>query len=220
MRLSTKSDVVNALGGINAVATLTKRNYPAVQMWLRRRFPPETYLMMMRALQERGHEAPDALWGMQQRKTSKRAGGQTKAGRRMSTLPDKRRAEDFIREHYLAFGKGPTMRDITESLGLVSTSQAHRLVVDLEIDGRIRRPRSLGGLPTIVPVPVSAAISIELPAALYAAVDAVARQTGVSLASVVVDAVGGAFGASETPLQKRMAASRKAWRSRKRAEAA
>lgn len=63
--LSTTNEVIEALGGVQAVADLTKRKYPAAQNWTRfPNFPPDTYRVMQDALRERGKSAPDSLWRM------------------------------------------------------------------------------------------------------------------------------------------------------------
>jgi secreted protein with Ig-like and vWFA domain len=65
MELRTTREVVDALGGIQAVADLTGRNYDAASNWPRfKTFPADTYLVMTRALTEQGKTAPASLWRM------------------------------------------------------------------------------------------------------------------------------------------------------------
>jgi hypothetical protein len=62
--ISTK-DVIDALGGISAVADLTGRKYSAASNWPNfTKFPANTYLVLTRALAARGLRAPASLWGM------------------------------------------------------------------------------------------------------------------------------------------------------------
>jgi hypothetical protein len=62
--VSTK-DIVALLGGVKSVADLTGRTRNATSNWLRAQtFPSNTYIVMSRALAERGHTAPPSLWGM------------------------------------------------------------------------------------------------------------------------------------------------------------
>lgn len=64
-RLTTTGEVVDALGGIGAVAGLTGRKYTAAHNWLGfQKFPSNTYLVMSAALAEKGKTAPASLWGM------------------------------------------------------------------------------------------------------------------------------------------------------------
>ena len=65
--LTTTKRVVRVLGGTNAVAALTRRQYSAAHNWLGfKSFPAKTYVVMKAALRERGYDAPDSLWGMDQ----------------------------------------------------------------------------------------------------------------------------------------------------------
>lgn len=64
-QFTTTAEVVKALGGVQAVADLTKRGYSAACNWNGfKTFPANTYVVMKAALQERGLDAPDSLWGM------------------------------------------------------------------------------------------------------------------------------------------------------------
>lgn len=63
--LRSTKDVIDALGGVRAVASLTGRNYPAAHAWLgMNRFPANTYLVLTAALHRDGKTAPPSLWGM------------------------------------------------------------------------------------------------------------------------------------------------------------
>jgi hypothetical protein len=64
--LDTVDAVIAALGGVEAVQRLTKRQADsAVPMWKHReKFPPYTYKILQSALLERHLTAPDHLWGM------------------------------------------------------------------------------------------------------------------------------------------------------------
>lgn len=65
--LKTTSQVVEALGGKDAVAKLTGRSWSAVWNWEdRKAFPPNTYTILKAKLEEAGASAPDSLWGMGQ----------------------------------------------------------------------------------------------------------------------------------------------------------
>lgn len=73
MKLRSTRDVIAALGGIRAVATLTKRRYGAAANWNQfTRFPANTYRVMQLALQERGLNAPAHLWGMTEPSSTER----------------------------------------------------------------------------------------------------------------------------------------------------
>jgi hypothetical protein len=63
-RLSTTSDVFDALG-IDAIMALTSGKYTAVQNWKQSgHFPAKTYVALTSALAAIGAEAPDSLWQM------------------------------------------------------------------------------------------------------------------------------------------------------------
>jgi hypothetical protein len=64
--LNTVDDVIDALGGTEAVRQITKYRKPsAVPMWKhRKKLPPSTYKVLQEALRERGMTAPHHLWGM------------------------------------------------------------------------------------------------------------------------------------------------------------
>ena len=65
VELTTTTEVVDALGGISAVAALTGSKYTAVHNWrVGPRFPARTYLAISAALAAREMAAPATLWGM------------------------------------------------------------------------------------------------------------------------------------------------------------
>ena len=65
--LTTTREVMAALGGIKAVASLTGRKYSAVSMWVvgsDPQFPSNSFVVMNAALAKIGKSAPATLWGM------------------------------------------------------------------------------------------------------------------------------------------------------------
>jgi hypothetical protein len=68
-QLSTVEEVISELGGFDAVKDLTHRtSSSAVPVWkFRQKFPPNTFAVMMEALEAKGATAPETLWGMTQR---------------------------------------------------------------------------------------------------------------------------------------------------------
>lgn len=64
--LRTTSDVIDALGGNQAVSELTGlNNAAAVSNWRgSEEFPAWSYLLMTRALEQIGKSAPETLWKM------------------------------------------------------------------------------------------------------------------------------------------------------------
>lgn len=61
--LTTTESVIDALGGVHAVAALTRaRTFTVVHNWRRRRFPATTCLVMNEALHALGLTADRALW--------------------------------------------------------------------------------------------------------------------------------------------------------------
>ena len=65
MVLTTTAAVMDELGGTEAVARLTGRNYKAAFAWRAfTAFPANTFLVLNAALKERGHTAPLSLWRM------------------------------------------------------------------------------------------------------------------------------------------------------------
>lgn len=64
-QLSSTEEVIAALGGKQAVMTLTGRSWSAVWNWENRKsFPANTYAVLKPALESTGATAPDSLWGM------------------------------------------------------------------------------------------------------------------------------------------------------------
>ena len=61
-RVKSVFAVVEELGGPQAVADLFGVTENAVYNWIRRGFPPETYLVVRHAAACRGVRLPDALW--------------------------------------------------------------------------------------------------------------------------------------------------------------
>jgi ABC-type hemin transport system substrate-binding protein len=63
--LTTTSEVIETLGGNPAVAELTGRNAKAVSAWRSfDAFPPDTFLVLTNALEQKGETAPVSLWRM------------------------------------------------------------------------------------------------------------------------------------------------------------
>jgi hypothetical protein len=63
--LTSTTEVIEALGGLEAVATLTGSKYGAVWNWQNFvKFPAKTYVVMTDALAAKGLRAPASLWGM------------------------------------------------------------------------------------------------------------------------------------------------------------
>jgi hypothetical protein len=67
-QLQTASDVIDALGGTAATARLTGRRYDtAVSNWRATgRLPPDTFVVITKALKDRDKTAPLSLWGMKE----------------------------------------------------------------------------------------------------------------------------------------------------------
>jgi hypothetical protein len=65
-RLITAREVVEALGGLEAVCELTGANAKAVYHWTGQTdsFPSRTYVVMQRALKRRHMSAPPSMWNM------------------------------------------------------------------------------------------------------------------------------------------------------------
>jgi len=67
MRELTKArDVVEYLGGIDAVCAMTGRDYKTIYHWMNGTFPARYFLLMTTALKKRGFTAPPALWGQEE----------------------------------------------------------------------------------------------------------------------------------------------------------
>lgn len=69
--LSTTSEVMDALGGNDAVADVTGSKPKAVWNWRKAgTFPSNTYVAIAAALEAKGFTAPASLWGMKQPETA------------------------------------------------------------------------------------------------------------------------------------------------------
>ena len=69
--LTTTREVIKALGGVEAVANLTDRQYNAASNWNGfKTFPPDTYVVMIEALLRNDHWAPPSLWRMVRHRAS------------------------------------------------------------------------------------------------------------------------------------------------------
>jgi hypothetical protein len=65
MLLSTAAEIIEKLGGINTVGTLTNSGYRAVWNWkASNKFPARTFVVIDYELRKQGHIAPTSLWGM------------------------------------------------------------------------------------------------------------------------------------------------------------
>lgn len=63
--LTTTAEVIEALGGVATVASLTGRKYGAAFNWKGFvKFPADTFVVMQAELRLRGFAASPALWGM------------------------------------------------------------------------------------------------------------------------------------------------------------
>ena len=63
-QLAVAADVIDALGGVSAVAELTQTSYRAAHNWKARgQFPAKSYALMKRELERLGYAADDSLWG-------------------------------------------------------------------------------------------------------------------------------------------------------------
>jgi hypothetical protein len=65
-RLANVRDLIEALGGVDEVSSLLGLGTNAVHNWKTRGLPPETYVVLMRALESRGFTAPASLWKMRE----------------------------------------------------------------------------------------------------------------------------------------------------------
>lgn len=62
--LATVDDIIDAVGGTRAAASLAGVTLPAVSNWReRRRIPSEKFMIFAEALREVGKEAPPELFG-------------------------------------------------------------------------------------------------------------------------------------------------------------
>jgi hypothetical protein len=65
--LHTTSEIMDTLGGTQAVADLTGRKYSAAFNWRAHdAFPANTYVVLVAALAEHGFRASPKLWGMKE----------------------------------------------------------------------------------------------------------------------------------------------------------
>lgn len=72
--LTNVDEVINALGGVDAVAQFTKRGATAVHNWRAyRRFPASLFVKMTGRLKRRGYDAPATLWGQEGEQRIRRA---------------------------------------------------------------------------------------------------------------------------------------------------
>jgi len=63
--LGTTKAVIEALGGLKAVADITGSKYSAVGNWATYgKFPARTFVVLTDALRSTGRQAPPSLWGM------------------------------------------------------------------------------------------------------------------------------------------------------------
>src|SRR5262245_45378592 len=78
MSLAVVRQLIDKMGGLQAVAALAGVGYDAAQKWQTKTgFPSDTYLLFRDELRRRGHlgndeEPPASLWGMKVRRASKR----------------------------------------------------------------------------------------------------------------------------------------------------
>ncbi len=64
-QLANAADVIDALGGVGAVAELTQTSYRAAHNWKQRgSFPARTHFVMTMALRAKGLSASASLWRM------------------------------------------------------------------------------------------------------------------------------------------------------------
>lgn len=82
MSRTSVRDLIDKMGGLQAVAALANVKYQTASSWQagRGRFPSDTYLIFTNELRRRGHldeneEPPASLWGMKVRRTAKRLPG-------------------------------------------------------------------------------------------------------------------------------------------------
>ena len=67
-KLTSTTDIIDALGGTHAVARLTSASPNAVSNWRATGvFPSNTYLLLKQELLRYGITAPDDLWSMRKR---------------------------------------------------------------------------------------------------------------------------------------------------------
>lgn len=64
--IKSADDVIDKLGGTNAVARLMRLDARAVSNWRKRGLPPETFVALTAALNANGLYAPPSLWRMRE----------------------------------------------------------------------------------------------------------------------------------------------------------
>jgi len=64
--LKTAAEVIDALGGTQAVADMFRIGYGAAWNWRIRGLPADTYAAMQRELNHRGYMAPAVLWSQRE----------------------------------------------------------------------------------------------------------------------------------------------------------
>ena len=62
--LLTANEIVEVLGGTNAVSDLVGSRPSAVSNWRRMGFPPKTFIALQAALAEKGFSADPSIWKM------------------------------------------------------------------------------------------------------------------------------------------------------------
>jgi hypothetical protein len=68
--LHSVPEILKALGGVTKVAALMGASYQRVHNWkVFGRLPPKTYIILQRALSDRGLAAPSSLWGIPERRS-------------------------------------------------------------------------------------------------------------------------------------------------------
>ena len=65
-KLTTADEVIDRLGGTNAVAALLGASAKAVSHYRRRGLPAETFIVLTQALNANGLYAPPSLWRMKE----------------------------------------------------------------------------------------------------------------------------------------------------------
>jgi hypothetical protein len=98
---------------------------------------------------------------------------------------------DYIRTYRLEHGACPSYAEIAKGVGLSSKNGVSRVIHELEERGKIRRLP--GQSRSIELIPAAPVLTVELPAHLYAQVQAVARTAKVTAEAVVIEAVRSGF---------------------------
>jgi SOS-response transcriptional repressor LexA len=92
---------------------------------------------------------------------------------------------EIIRESHLKRGYAPTLGEIANGLGVKSRSAAHRIVSALQVDGKIR---CLPGKKRSIEL-IDAPLVLNPPPYLFAELRLVARQEGVTVEAIALDAI-------------------------------